>query len=187
MASMNYFLMKLDLKTIFSSHMKEITGKEITGLIYQDSMVPVFVGVANFMEWIRSNILIAPRLDILLRSETVSCTTSFLTHWSKPWYTGPDTNTLTITLPGRWFSPGPSVSPTNKTDRHDITEILLKVVLSTITLTRPSCPNVYLVRTNKLRSDYFPNFPSSVNFKHIFFHHNICYRSLNMTHISANH
>ena len=33
---------------------------------------------------------------------------------------------------GRWFSPGTSVSSTNKTDRHDITEILLKVVLNTI-------------------------------------------------------
>ena len=32
----------------------------------------------------------------------------------------------------RWFSPGPPVSSTNKTDRHDITEILLKVALSTI-------------------------------------------------------
>ena len=32
----------------------------------------------------------------------------------------------------RWFSP---VSSTNKTDRHDITEILLKVALNTITLT----------------------------------------------------
>ena len=31
-----------------------------------------------------------------------------------------------------WFSPGPPVSSTNKTDRHDITEILLKVALSTI-------------------------------------------------------
>jgi hypothetical protein len=30
------------------------------------------------------------------------------------------------------FSPGPPVSSTNKTDRHDITEILLKVALSTI-------------------------------------------------------
>jgi hypothetical protein len=30
-----------------------------------------------------------------------------------------------------WFSPGPPVSSTNKTDRHDITEILLKVALST--------------------------------------------------------
>ena len=30
--------------------------------------------------------------------------------------------------------PGPSVSSTNKTDRHDITEILLKVALNTITI-----------------------------------------------------
>ena len=34
-----------------------------------------------------------------------------------------------------WFSPGTSVSFTNKTDRHDITEILLKVALNTITIT----------------------------------------------------
>ena len=33
---------------------------------------------------------------------------------------------------GRWFSPGSPVSSTNKTDRHDITEILLKVALNTI-------------------------------------------------------
>ena len=33
---------------------------------------------------------------------------------------------------GRWFSTGPSVSSTNKTDRHEITEILLKVTLNTI-------------------------------------------------------
>jgi hypothetical protein len=32
----------------------------------------------------------------------------------------------------RWFSPGLPVSSTNKTDRHDITEILLKVALDTI-------------------------------------------------------
>ena len=36
---------------------------------------------------------------------------------------------------GRWFSPGTPVSSTDKTDRHDITEILLKVALNTITLT----------------------------------------------------
>jgi hypothetical protein len=30
------------------------------------------------------------------------------------------------------FSPGIPVSSTNKTDRHDITEILLKVALNTI-------------------------------------------------------
>jgi len=33
---------------------------------------------------------------------------------------------------GRWFSPGSPVSSTNKTDHHDIIEILLKVALSTI-------------------------------------------------------
>jgi hypothetical protein len=37
---------------------------------------------------------------------------------------------------GRWFSPGPPVSATNKTDRHDITEILLKVALNTIKQTK---------------------------------------------------
>jgi hypothetical protein len=35
---------------------------------------------------------------------------------------------------GQWFSPGTPVSSANKTDRHDITEILLKVALSTLTL-----------------------------------------------------
>ena len=36
---------------------------------------------------------------------------------------------------GWWFSPGNSFLSTNKTDLHDITEILLKVTLNTITLT----------------------------------------------------
>jgi hypothetical protein len=33
---------------------------------------------------------------------------------------------------GRWFSLGTPISSTNKTDRHDIIEILLKVALNTI-------------------------------------------------------
>ena len=37
-----------------------------------------------------------------------------------------------------WFSPGTLVSSTNKTDCHDITEILLKVALNTIK------PTIYL-------------------------------------------
>ena len=41
------------------------------------------------------------------------------------------------------FSPGTPVSPTNKTDRPDISEILLKVALNTITQT-PSQVNVAL-------------------------------------------
>jgi len=36
---------------------------------------------------------------------------------------------------GQWFSPDTPVSSTSKTDGHDITEILLKVVLNTITFT----------------------------------------------------
>jgi hypothetical protein len=35
----------------------------------------------------------------------------------------------------RWFSRGTPISSTNKTDRHNIAEILLKVALKTITLT----------------------------------------------------
>jgi len=38
---------------------------------------------------------------------------------------------------GRWFSHGTPASSTSKTDRHDITEIFLKVALNTITLTQP--------------------------------------------------
>jgi hypothetical protein len=40
-----------------------------------------------------------------------------------------------VTATGLWFSPGPQVSSTNKTDNHDMTEILLKVALNTTTLT----------------------------------------------------
>jgi hypothetical protein len=42
---------------------------------------------------------------------------------------------------GRWFSPVPPVSSTNKTDRHDITEILLKVALSNIKPTKIDIAN----------------------------------------------
>ena len=35
---------------------------------------------------------------------------------------------------GRWFSPGTTVSSTNKADRHDITDILLKVALNTMNI-----------------------------------------------------
>jgi hypothetical protein len=36
---------------------------------------------------------------------------------------------------GRWFSQSPPASSTNKTDRHDTTEILLRVALNTINQT----------------------------------------------------
>jgi hypothetical protein len=40
-----------------------------------------------------------------------------------------------VTAEGRFISPGTPVSSTNKTDRHDIAEIMLKVALNTITVT----------------------------------------------------
>ena len=40
-----------------------------------------------------------------------------------------------VLVAGWWFSLGTAASSTNKTDYHDITQILLKIVLNTITLT----------------------------------------------------
>jgi hypothetical protein len=42
---------------------------------------------------------------------------------------------------GKWFSPGPPVSSTNKTGRNDITEILLKVALDAIKQTNKPTVN----------------------------------------------
>jgi hypothetical protein len=44
---------------------------------------------------------------------------------------------------GLWFSAGTPVSSTNKTDHHDITEILLKVAINTIN-PKPK-PNLHLI------------------------------------------
>ena len=44
-------------------------------------------------------------------------------------------NIMWYNLSVRWFSLGTLVSSTNKTDYHDIADILLKVVLNTIALT----------------------------------------------------
>jgi len=59
----------------------------------------------------------------------------------------------------RWVSPGTPVSSTNKTDRHDITEILLKVMLNNITLYLTfvyiSCISFNMLQYYTLRF-YFP-------------------------------
>ena len=49
---------------------------------------------------------------------------------------------------GQWFSPGTPVSSSDKSEHHDITEILLKVALNTITLilTPLSVQNLHLKR-----------------------------------------
>ena len=48
---------------------------------------------------------------------------------------------------GWWFSPGPPVSSTTQTDRHDITEIMLKVALNTIKHTNKLKRNSILAKT----------------------------------------
>jgi hypothetical protein len=50
---------------------------------------------------------------------------------------------------GRWFSPGTPISTTNKTHRHDITEILLKVELNTInqTYTHPAIMPIWHIQS----------------------------------------
>ena len=60
---------------------------------------------------------------------------------------------------GRWFSPGPPVSSTNKTDRHEITEILLKMALNTINQTnKQSNQDRWYHRTVRYRWQVFlPN------------------------------
>ena len=67
---------------------------------------------------------------------------------------------------GRWFSPGPPVSSTNKTDCHNITEILLKDVLNTIKQTKIHlCTSLY--KTHCVDNDRW--FSVLCFFKPIFF------------------
>ena len=52
----------------------------------------------------------------------------------KKWCTRPAASSdkvYQLLAQGRWFSPGTPASTTTKTGHHDITEILLKVVLNT--------------------------------------------------------
>jgi hypothetical protein len=55
----------------------------------------------------------------------------------------------------RWFSPAPPVSSTNKIDRHDITEILLKVALNTINQTL-SQMTIYMFHLSWALPGHFP-------------------------------
>ena len=53
-------------------------------------------------------------------------------------------------MTGRWFSPCTPVSSTNKTDCHEITEILLKVALNTITIIPLQAKKNIIVHTNDI-------------------------------------
>ena len=52
----------------------------------------------------------------------------------------------------QWFYPGTPVSSTNKTDRHDITEILLKVALYTINQAKPNLQSLSTVNINSRKT-----------------------------------
>jgi hypothetical protein len=58
---------------------------------------------------------------------------------------------------GKWFSPGTPVSSTNKTDRHDITEILLKVALYQTSTKIIFFPTVTIKLWSVLYSDAAPD------------------------------
>ena len=90
---------------------------------------------------------------------TTICAISAYHHWScefEPhWWRGVHNTTLCDKVcqwPAtcQWFSPGTPVSSTNKTDHHDITEILLKVTLNTINRTKPYVLTEYHHRNKKI-------------------------------------
>ena len=66
-------------------------------------------------------------------------------------------------MAGRRFSLGTPVSSTNKTDHHDITEILLKVALNTITSpppfqSRDKSSALAFIRITQLENDHLTFF-----------------------------
>ena len=83
--------------------------------------------------------------DHMVVGFTTMCAISAYQHWrcefeSRSWQGVLDTTLCDQVCQwlGLWFSPATLVSSTNKTDPHDITDILLKMVLNTITLP-PEC------------------------------------------------
>ena len=67
-------------------------------------------------------------------------------------------------MTGRWFSPGTPFSSTNKTDHHDITEILLKVTLNTINQTKSK--NLLTLVINHVNYLYIRYFDENCVFMH---------------------
>jgi len=83
-------------------------------------------------------------LDLQLHVQSVPITTKVVS--SNPLRRGVLETTLCdkvcqLLATGWWFSPGIPVSSTNKTDHHDIAQILLKVALSTIKPNQTKNPN----------------------------------------------
>jgi hypothetical protein len=77
---------------------------------------------------------------------------------------------------GRWFSPGPPVSSTKKNDSHDITEILLKVTLSTINQTKQSKQSSKFTLCNQVDIWFKNVFPKTNDpLEESSYYRNICY------------
>ena len=78
-------------------------------------------------------------MDLQLPMSSVAITTKVLSSNPTHWWGVLDTTLCDKVCQwldtGQLFSPGPPISSTNKTDHHDMTEILLKVALDIITLT----------------------------------------------------
>ena len=110
-----YGIFLLDLPTVWYFSIGSSNGMvffslfkcdNLKGCGYQWNYNKIYTNISPMMLWVRISI-------------RARCTT--LCDKVCPWL-----------ATGRWFSPGLSVSPANKSDRHEITEILLKVALSTI-------------------------------------------------------
>ena len=75
-------------------------------------------------------------LDLQLPMHSVPIITNVVLFEPRSWRGAIDTTVCDkvcqCLVAGRLFSPGTLVSTTNKTDRHDIAEIFLKVALKTI-------------------------------------------------------
>ena len=65
------------------------------------------------------------------------------------------TQFVSDSVEGRFISPGTPVSSTNKTDRHDIAEIMLKVTLNTITVTSDHMYKYIFYDLDGVLNDYF--------------------------------
>jgi hypothetical protein len=64
----------------------------------------------------------------------------------------------------RWFSPGTPVSSTNKTDRHDITEILLKVPINTINKQK-NISELFLLLISCSKQEFITRWPLKLSAK----------------------
>ena len=80
--------------------------------------------------------VIVSYLDLQLPMQSVPITTNVVWFEPRSWRGAIDATlcdkVCQCLVPGRLFSPGTLVSTSNKTNRHDIAEIFLKVELSTI-------------------------------------------------------